>query len=281
MQKIMVITVLIMLLAACAPAGTPVLAPAEKTPPPETLVVMNTPTRGVEPTQTPLLTSTLAPSPTLKPTRTATPEPEWVAQFAQPILNIIAVRAPDYTEDFSEASPDWQQEIKKCYVEPGRDCEISDGVYKISSKILNEWAVTQIPCFLPFVNFAMSVDINTGQLSGENSADVAYNHRGSEFDFEIKDRGRWSVRIHDPENQNAGLGQVTIPLSQKIQKFLVIVHNNQIAFYLNDLPMAHADFIPVKNDRNLTLMAWSGGGTAKAEYDNVKIWVLDKVPELQ
>jgi hypothetical protein len=61
-------------------------------------------------TQTPTITST--PPPTLtrtpRPIAMVTPVPAWVTDFAQPILDAIASRAPNVQEDFNTGSGGWQ-----------------------------------------------------------------------------------------------------------------------------------------------------------------------------
>jgi hypothetical protein len=281
MKSLSFIVVLSFFLTACVPSGAQVVAPIQNTTTPQALPVTNTPTIQTEPTRKPAPTNTLAHTSTPKPTRTPTTEPDWVSNFGRPILNIIANRSPDYTEDFSSISPDWQREIQVCNMLTSRECGISEGVFRISSKVKDQYGVMTIPCFLDFVNFVMSVDIDISELSGENAAGIGYEHLGSEFGFEIKDRGRWSSIIYDPVTQDADTGQVRTQPFQKIIKFMVIVNNKQIAFYLNDTPVTYGEFIAVKNKTNLTLRAWSGGGTAEVEYDNIKIWDLDHIQELQ
>jgi hypothetical protein len=61
-------------------------------------------------TLTSTITSTSTPSrtPTPRPTRTNTPQPAWVTEFAQPILDAIAVRSPNFQDDFHDKSGGWQ-----------------------------------------------------------------------------------------------------------------------------------------------------------------------------
>jgi hypothetical protein len=83
------------------PSATPM--PPTSTPPPS-----ETPAPSLTPTLSSTLTPSLTPSP--RPTRTATPAPAWVTDFAQPILDAIALRPPNFQDDFDDQSGGWQIE---------------------------------------------------------------------------------------------------------------------------------------------------------------------------
>jgi len=55
------------------------------------------------PTTTPVSTSTTTPAPSI-----TSPQPKWVSDFAQPILDVIALRTPNYEDDFDDKSGGWQ-----------------------------------------------------------------------------------------------------------------------------------------------------------------------------
>ena len=240
------------------------------------------PTITPTPSITPSISSTASPSvtPSARPTRTATPIPEWVTDFAEPILVAISDRAPDYQDDFSQASQDWQREMMNC---KDNGCVISNGVLSLSVSGRDSWAVVTIPCYLTFKTFVLRVNVNTSKLLGENAAgigyDNGYNNKGSQFSFEIKNQGRWWY-LPEPGLPGWDSGQLPFPYP-KIVTFTIIVGDTKSAVYLNDTPVTIREFVAVVNRTGLTLRAWSDGTTpAIVEYDNLKIWDLDNVPNL-
>jgi hypothetical protein len=83
------------------------------------------PTNTPEPTATLTITTT----PTFRPTRTSNLQHEWVTDFAQPILDGITLRIPDFQDDFDNKSGGWQQpENNPC----GQRVEIQDGELVLS-----------------------------------------------------------------------------------------------------------------------------------------------------
>jgi len=202
-----------------------------------------------------------------------------VTDFAQLVLDVISDRAPDYQDDFSQASPDWQREMMNCKDE---GCVISNGVLRLKTVPENgraSWAINTIPCYLKFKTFVLRVDVNTGKLHGESAAGIGYDNDGSKFSFEIKDKGRWWY-LGESGTGGWDSGQLPIPVP-KIITFTIIVRDTKLAVYLNDTPVTISDFAAVMNKTGLTLRAWSDGTTtAIVEYDNLKIWNLDDVPNL-
>ena len=272
-RRVMVAILFTSLVVGCStflPRDTSTLTPVDFT---ETLNITFTPT--VSSTPIPSVTS----SP--RPTRTTTPVPEWVTDFAEPILAAIADRTPDYQDDFSQASQDWQREMRDNCKDKG--CVISNGVLTLSTNGRDSWTVLTIPCYLKFKTFVLRVDVNTSKLHDENAAgigyDNGYNHKGSQFSFEIKNQGRWWY-LPEPGLPGWDSGQLPFPYP-KIVTFTIIVGDTKSAVYLNDTPVTIREFVAVVNRTGLTLRAWSDGTTpAIVEYDNLKIWDLDNVPNL-
>jgi hypothetical protein len=238
-------------------------------------------TETVIPTLTHTVSSTPFPSITPSPlaTKTSTPQPEWVTAFAQPIMDAIADRPPDFQDDFSQSSIDWQYEMKKC---KNDGCVFSDGTLSLSTAPENgkdSWAVITIPCSKNFETFALTVDIDISQLTDDNAAGFGYDNLKSKFAFEIKNSGRWWMFMETGPGDNS-LGILSWPVPEII-KFTIIVRHDNLAVYLNDIPITTEEFSPAILDTNLTLRAYSGGTTsAIVAYDNLKIWNLDIVPDI-
>ncbi len=277
-QRVMAAILFSSLLVGCStflPRETPTLTPVVST---ETLM----------PTFTPSDTSTPTPSvtPSPRPTMTATPVPGWVTDFAEPILAAIADRPPDFEEDFTEAGPGWYLEKVNC---PDNGCVITDGVLALAAFPVGHkagWAQQPYPCCTGYKTFVMRVDFNTAKLNGENAANIAYTdviRKGgrttaiSEYNFELKSGRRWYTIIGGYLKAN---GQLPLSVSPQIT-FTLISRGSRFAVYLNDIPVTYGEYANGQNQPEFTLRAWSDGSvTARVEYDNLKIWNLDNIPDL-
>jgi hypothetical protein len=248
-------------------------------------------TKMLMPTFTPSDTSTPNPTvtPSPSPTKTATPEPGWVTDFAEPILAAITDRPPDFEEDFTEAGPGWYLEKVNC---PDNGCSITDGVLSMAAFPVNfsyAWAEQPYPCCQGFKSFVLRVDVNTAKLNGENSAFITYNdvlRKGgrsttiSEYGFELKSDRRWVSMIGQSGIYGGDNGQLPRSIPPQIT-FTLISRGSRFAVYLNDIPVTNGEYAGGQNQPEFSLRAYSFGiATASVEYDNLKIWNLDKIPNL-
>jgi hypothetical protein len=248
-------------------------------------------TETLKPTFTPTVTSTPNPTmtPSPSPTKTATPVPGWVTDFAEPILAAIADRPPDFEEDFTEAGPGWYLEKVNC---PNNGCVIKDGVLSMAAFPVNfsyAWAEQSYPCCQGFKSFVLRVDVNTAKLDGENSAFITYNdvlRKGgrsttiSEYGFELKSDRRWFSLIGQSGMYGGDNGQLPRSVPPQIT-FTLISRGSRFAVYLNDIPVTYGECAGGQNQPEFSLRAYSyGSGIALVEYDNLKIWNLDNIPDL-
>ena len=65
-------------------------------------------TPTVTATSTPTSTPTATPTRTPLPTPTVMPTPAWITDFAEPILNALKDREPDFVDNFSTANKGWK-----------------------------------------------------------------------------------------------------------------------------------------------------------------------------
>ena len=225
------------------------------------------------PTTTPTLPPTLTPTITLtrtpRPTATATPVPTWVTDFAQPILDAIADRPPDFQDDFSHAATNW---------ELGDKGEISDGALVFTTPRTQDSSWTYIPCCMIYHTFVLMVDINISGLRGENAADINWSKY---FTFEIKHDGRWFISSWENNlRHDLGNGQQQIPDTEKVTIRLIST-GTKYAIYINDIPVSYGNDSVEKNVTNIGFRGWSDGTTtAIVKYDNIKVWDLDQIPGL-
>lgn len=277
-QRVMAAILFASLLVGCStflPQDTSPLTPVD-------------PTEPLEPPFIPTGSSTPIPSVAPRPTTTATPVPGWVTDFAEPILAAIADRPPDFQEDFTQVGPGWYLEMVNC---PGNGCAISDGVLSIAAFPVDHkdaWAQQPFPR-LGFKAFVMRVDVNTAKLGGENAANIAYSDSMVEngifstvfeYDFELKSNRRWYSLIGPSGMYGGGNGQLPRSVPPLIT-FTLLSRGSKIAVYLNDVPVTFGENAGGQYQAEFSLNAWSdGSGTARVEYDNLKIWNLDNIPNL-
>lgn len=225
------------------------------------------------PSSTPAVNSTSTPSvtPAPRPTRTATPLPRWVTDFAQPILESIALRAPDFQDDFDDRSGGWRQpEHNPC----GQRIEIRDGELVLTDCRAH-------PANRDYADFVAEFDArflpDTNKRSNSNWLflfrlyDAPYtcfmvNYDGSVF---IVDLLKVRERLEFPSGANPGLDT---------NHLLVIAKGARFAFYLNNQPFYYLESPSVFRQGDIQLGNDDGSGSidlahpAIVAFDNYKIW---------
>jgi hypothetical protein len=280
-QRVIAAILFSSLLVGCSaflPRDTSILTPVDFT---ETLKTTFTPT--VSNTPIPSVT----PSP--RPTKTATPMPAWVTDFAEPILAAVADGPPDFEEDFSQVEPNWYLETVNC---PDNGCSLSDGVLSVAAFPGNNkggWAEQPLgPCCSGFKTFVIQVDVDPSKLTDENTSSIWYTsnmYEGNKFTtkfqltFELKKDLRWFISI-DPSGFGGNSGQLP-PSTPLPIIFTLISRNSMLAIYLNDIPVTFVEYAGEQYQPGFELCTWSAGETAAhTEFDNIKVWNLDKIPSL-
>lgn len=264
-------------LAVIGPTSTragsiPVAASTEAQTPKPTPVVTYSPTTPA-PSATPTVnsTSTLPVTPSPRPTRTSTPLPDWVIDFAQPILDVIALRAPDFQDDFDDKSGGWRQpEDNPC----GQRIEIRDG-----ELILTDCRAQ--PANRDYADFVAEFDArflpDTNRRPNSNwqflfrlfdtpRTCFKVNYDGSVF---IVDLVKVGGQLEFPPIANPGL---------ETNHLLVIAKGSKFAFYLNNQPFYYLESPSVFRQGDIHLGNGDGSGSldlahpAIVAFDNYRIW---------
>jgi hypothetical protein len=233
-----------------------------------------TPTRNAPTREAPTFTPSSPSIPatrTPRPTSTSTPLPAWVNDFA-PVLDILAKRRPDFRDDFSQASPNWQLWSWG---------KISEGALVFSTKQDVGW--TYIPCCMTLHAFAVRADTDLSGLAGENTVEMIYqNNTGSDFEFELKPDGRWFIRLRKNNIIYAGnQGRISIREAGKVT-LMFLLDGTKYAVYIDDLPVSSGDFDLNMNVTSIGFRAWSDGkSTAVVKFDAIDVWDLGNMPGLR
>ena len=258
----LVVVVLALTILACSvftPKSVPIttLAPSTKTP---------------TPSFTPAISSTPSPSitPSPRPTLTSTPQPKWVTDFAQPILDVIALRTPDFQDDFDDKSGRWQTD--RC----GQRIEFIDG----------ELVLTDCRAYRANMNYADFVaEFDARFLPDTNKRsswqfifrrfDTAFTHFAVNYDG--------SVAIIDLVNREDLEFPSIANRGLETNHLLVIAKGSHFAFYINNKPFYYLMSPSVSLQGDILLGNTDGSGSidlahpAIAAYDNFKIWNIHDI----
>jgi hypothetical protein len=228
-------------------------------------------------TNTPSPTSTLIATPTRtpRPTSTVTPLPSWVADFAQPILDAIANRLPNYMQDFSNTSSNWDGEIADWHF-----AEITNGTLVQTIPSTQPNARIFIPCCYSYQNIVFTIDVNISGIRRESLVEI--NFEQSQMDnasliFELKNDGRWFIY---KDGNNIDNGQQQISNKEKVT-IMLLFNKGKYAFYINDIPISYGNYSAEKVRTSISFRGWSdGAATAIGKFDNISVWNLDAIPNL-
>ena len=221
------------------------------------LTSTSTPTQALSPT--PTSASTLTPTRASRPTATATPLPAWVTDFAQPILDAIAGRSPNFQDDFSLGSGGWK---------------VEDWCGRRMKYVDEELVVTDCRVSHPKINysdFVIEFDVRFSQGAASNS------HYGVEF----RNSGGPSHSIRIEYNGDVMLGfyekgDYEFPGAAKpnnqTNHILVIGKGTKIAVYINNKPLFSIE-APLPRYGDFQFLA---DGTILA-IDNLKIWNIAEI----
>jgi hypothetical protein len=267
------IAILAMITSSCsvlvpepAPTPTPVSTATTTPAPSMTSTIRNTTSPSITPTPTAQPTGTSMP----QPTKTSTPQPKWVTDFAQPIFDVIALRTPNYQDDFDDKSGGWQtdrcgQRMK--YVDSElvlTDCRAYRGNMNYADFVIELDAR-----FLPDTNVR-----STWQFLFRRY-DTLYTHLAVAYDgsvFIVDLLGREHLEFSSVANP--GL---------ETNHLLVIAKGTKFAFYVNNKPFYYLDNPSAVRQGDILLGSDDGSGAvdlanpAIVAFDNFKIWNIKDI----
>ncbi len=216
----------------------------------------------------------LLPPPVATPLPTATPHP-LVANFGDPLLLAIRDRLPDYQDDFSQGSSGWISS-------PGASVDISNGVLALSGGAGQGVDNVLVPGS-NFTNFVVQVELNTQKLISGCEATIQWrggaDGPGRIFGLQNGIWGLYSIyQSQDDLPFPAGMPtHGTLPMSASgVYSITLISREPEIAVYLNGEPITYVMDIVRPPDPGFHFGLWYPA-FCTAEYDNLKVWDLDKL----
>jgi tetratricopeptide (TPR) repeat protein len=212
-----------------------------------------------------------SPSPTPTSNHSPTPYPEWVTDFAEPILNIIAERPPDFEDDFSTPIQE-----PGYLVLNGQDADVSeyitdDGKLELEGKIEMTLGSQQFKAH----DFALQYEIDPNIANNLREMGIEYRIGGTDennkFIFNPVS-GNW-IFYRGNVNSVIARGRDKENLELPV-KILLLVKGDKFAVYRNDEPLAFVQYDEVWYDTNQIIIS-SYGEQFNAAIDNVKFWNLE------
>jgi len=214
-------------------------------------------------TYTPVQPVTATSSPTISPI----PQPEWVTDFAQPILEAIAERPPDFQDDFNENTGRW---IIPSYCAKWR--------MKYQGGELVTTGCEVFPPHAGYNEYAIELD---GRLLSNKGGDLLWQLYIPLCMFDIHYDGSASMQCH-PWESSAGFDNVAKAGTQS-NHILVIAKRPGYAFYINGQPLYYLE-IENLNWGSIGLKAYHEKGDPSmadcdfiVAFDNFKIWDLSDI----
>lgn len=243
------------------------------------------PTQTAMPTEEPWLVTPL-PTRTAIPTTVpqypqATPVPAWVTEFADPILAAAADRKPDFQDDFSQHRG-WFYVLSDIY--GYFPAERTDGklFLRLPEKTEDSLLFNQK---LNRSNFVLTLELrfvhdqpwDTIRFQFERSPDDIVT-------FDLTNNRNWSFQWGSQANPRSTSG-IYEHFPPEYIPVTIIMQGAQCAVFLNDDPLAYADncITSLDSSSNWKVTFHLLRDTPQAvvvNFDNVKLWDLDKIPNL-
>jgi hypothetical protein len=258
--------VILLLLLGCSLLGMPASTPVS----PTSIPIPSTSTL-IPSTSTPILTTVPPATPT-----TTSVQVEQARAFAEPILQAIANRKPDFADDYSTADKGWiggnLEQNESAVVQNGvARLEVKEMDVSIGNQALNRKDfILNVDARVAEGDKATHLIVNFHNLSGEYWFYVVVNSAGSTWNVDKRLAG---------QQTNLASGQGNVSPFGEPTRITIVARGPRAAVYLNGKPVAYfedADFDTPGN----TFLFCESLGLAVCEFDNVEFWDLTKVPGL-
>ena len=259
-------TITILFTGACMEGNLP--QPADTITPTETRTVTPRPTRTAIPTPLPDYPK-------------VTPVPAWVTDFADPIIVAIAERRPDFQDDFS-LNRRWYNIMSG---EPRRlYAEIHDGLLflKLPEKTRDSFIYnTRIDRW----NFVLTLDFWFDQSQPEDTVRFQFDQSEDQsVAFDLSNNRNWKFQWGLRDNWESISGTYEHFPPEHIP-VTIILRDTQCAVYLNNAPLVYLSNCRTKPTpphlwpASFHLLRDTEHAVT-VNFDNLKIWDLDKIPDL-
>lgn len=264
-----------------------------------------------EPTPIPFTGHTPFPTPSSLPAvNQASTSPEWVADFSDPILAKLVNRKPDFQDDFKLVCIYNSQWLDNCPTEDEMPNFIDDlsvlnrgWFYRIPgstsgpfySDLKYETLFLNSPkgksdrdlmVYNPYLlheNFVLSFDFQFKETQPDDFVRFQFNQsKDQSVNLDLWKNKSWS--FYGPLQEVSGAFDYFPP---ELINITIIMLGRECAAYFNDVPFAYLN--DCRSEAVVGSFPWAvsfhviaaPGHVARAAIDNVKLWDLDKIKELQ
>jgi hypothetical protein len=205
---------------------------------------------------------------TINPTATSTPEPAWVADFANPILAAIKDREPDFQDDFSTDTKRWYP-VSLGELDFDKTLVIKEGMMHLEKA----WGISNY-YFLNKPNIVMQVEVMhpINRVTICSSYFLRYINSSDGFALTLYPGGYWEAR-----NGTNSYPYQKSKMGEQSTEVIMIVYQSQVAFVIDGIPVAYDDDPLLLDEKNDDKRLFECNECA---IDNVKVWNLDKIPDV-
>ena len=218
-------------------------APANTASPPVTITKISIATPTMTPTRTPRLTST------------PTPPPVWVKDFAEPILSTIANYPPTLQDDLHDNLGGWY---------PGHHDNSYQFQFVDNELIFDDCSANRSK--MAYTDFVLELDF---QIYSNSHLRIYYRNL---YGFLIQQDGHLEIGL------SPWTKETPIDIPREVYNpnhVLLIAKGNRYAFYVNEKPIYY-----LEDSYFFTKEAIFFVAHGKVGLDNLKIWDLEKIPNL-
>ena len=226
---------------------------------------------------------------------TLSPQAEQARVFAEPILQAIANRQPDFEDDFSKRNAGWMwlgnnengqpaftpEEVPtKAFNDGSLTLTVADGV----------WGNTWTRACDHFNDFVLQADLTLVDLANNTSGRIEVYFRLASgenyvFGFELDGSGWYAYeRKHSGrESITLGTGGMNMKVNGKDipNRLLLVAHGPRFAAYVNDMPLTYFENADIPAGEGACNFGFGAApGSVTISIDNVKAWNLANVPGL-
>ena len=214
------------------------------------------------------------PAPTEEP---STAQTEGIPSKSEPVLAYIAAQPPTFEDDFSTADMVWgstSEGLSIFALVDGGELTITDHAEDV------DWTSDHAVPGLTFptnnlfnaTNFALQFDFT---FDGLNEIGVQFrstNNQSTYYQVMFSSFGEWQLTQNQDEIYLAGDSNSRLGINNTL---LLIVHDQNLAIYLNDRLLYEGDDLTISGTSNR--ISVSGNHGSNGRFDNVKFWNLDRV----
>ncbi len=244
-----------------------------------------------QPTQPviPIVTQTIAPRPTRTTAPTLvqeypkeTPAPVWVTEFADPILAAVANRKPVFQDDFS-IYRGWRSVMSE--VEGYVTAERMDGMLFLRLPERTEDSFVYNPK-LNRTNFVLTLDLRFSHNLPEDTVRFQFDQSPDQsITLDLTNNNKWRFQWGAQDNLQSMSG-VFKQFPPEHLPVTFIMRDSECAVFLNDDPLVYS-----RNCRTSQIsqsQEWTvafrllrdSSRAVVVNFDNLKLWDLDKIPGL-